>query len=163
MAERAKWVETEKTGTGKTTKFRRRKYLINPDFQLKLLVFFTGLAVVSVLVFYQAMSSAFNNLTTQAMELSFPPDHVFYQLIAQQRYVINLTFLTTSIFVFLFLVIGGLFLSHQVAGPLYRLHKHMEKVIQGGPINEVWPRKKDFFQDLFVQYNQMMSQLTKKK
>lgn len=140
-------------------KYKRRNYLINPEFQLTVLGFFVGLAVVTILVFYWAVRLVFGNFVEQANEMGLPPGHVILQFIEENQKAMNMIFLTTSILLFLFLVLGGLILSHHIAGPVYRLRKHIQQVASGESFGDLNFRKKDFFQEVVADYNQMLARI----
>lgn len=137
----------------------RRNYLINPQFQLTILGFFIGLAVVTILVFYWAVRLVFGNFTEQASELGLPADHVLVLFIQDNMRAMNMIFLTTSVLLFIFLVLGGLILSHQIAGPVYRLRKHIQMVNSGQNFGDLTFRKKDFFQEVLQDYNQLLANI----
>lgn len=151
--------------TGEAPQFKRkvRNYLINPQFQMTILGFFIGLASVTVLVFYWAFRMIFGNFVSQAKELGLPPTHIIFQFIAENERAMNMVFLSTSMLLFLFLVLGGIVLSHQIAGPLFRLKKHMQHVYSGKPFPPLGFRRKDFFHDIVPEYNRMVEYLQNKK
>lgn len=143
------------------SKNERRNYLINPKFQLTVLGFFVGLAVVTIGVFYWAIRLVFSNLNEQATALNLPPDHAVVVMIGDNLRAMDMIFLTTSILLFLFLVLGGLILSHQIAGPIYRLRKHIQMVNEGKTFGALTFRKKDFFQELLEDYNTLVDKVRK--
>ena len=58
-----------------------------------------------------------------------------------------------SIGSFVGLGLYGVILSHRIAGPLYRLNRHMLRVAKGDEMGEVSFRKGDFFIELSDSYN----------
>ena len=61
--------------------------------------------------------------------------------------------------VFSIAVIFGFGLTNRIAGPIYRLRKHMEEVIEGKTQNEVQFRQNDFFVEVLVPYNTILKKL----
>jgi hypothetical protein len=64
-------------------------------------------------------------------------------------------FISTALIVFSLLVIGGIFLSHRVAGPLYRLQIFLHQMAESKNqhLKELHFRKSDFFPELADAYN----------
>jgi hypothetical protein len=86
-------------------------------------------------------------------EIGLKKDHVFFLFLEQQQDYMNQLLLGLSFFIVFGLSFWGLILSHRVAGPLFRLHKHMWAVAKGEVTTKVNFRQKDFFQELTRAYN----------
>lgn len=71
-------------------------------------------------------------------------------------------FAASSVAIFVFTTIAGLVFSNRVAGPLYRLREHCEKVAHGETCDDVSFRKGDYFDDLADAYNRQMAYLRSK-
>lgn len=123
--------------------------------------FFIGLALFTILIFYWAFRLVFGNFIEQAQEMGLPQGHPIFQFLQDQQSTMNLIIMTTSLLLFVFLVVGGLLLSHQIAGPLYRLKKHMEMIGDKEEFPNLSFRKKDFFQDLLPPINTVLERLRK--
>ena len=139
--------------------FRRKQYLINPEFQVTVIGFFIGLAVVTIGVFFWSIHLVLTNFEDTLKTLSLPEGHTLLLFVAENRKAMNIIFGTTSILLFVFLVIGGLILSHHIAGPIYRLKKHIQLVNSGESFGDLSFRKKDFFQDILPDYNAMLTKI----
>lgn len=137
----------------------RKSYLINPAFQLRFVSFVLSIAIAAILVFYIANMYFFWNFISIGKELAFPPDHAFFRFIAEQRRTMNLIFAVTSAVVFVFIVGGGILLSHRVAGPLHRLRRHFEKLSESGELKPVNFRKGDFFPEIAEAFNRCVERL----
>ena len=85
--------------------------------------------------------------------LNLPQDHVFYQFINEQKRTMNFLFAVTSLVAVIALGVGGLLISHRVAGPIERLKNHMKSIARGETDREVTFRKGDFFIELADAYN----------
>jgi len=68
----------------------------------------------------------------------------------------NLIFIFTAVVVVVFIAVFGILLSHRIAGPLYRLHRHMSEIGQGKIQSEVSFRKGDYFQELAGSFNEQL-------
>ena len=121
--------------------------------------FFIGLALFTIMIFYWAFRLVFGNFVEQAKEMGLPQGHPIFQFLQDQQSTMNLIIITTSLLLFVFLVVGGLLLSHQIAGPIYRLKKHMEMIAGREEFPDLSFRKKDFFQDVLPPVNAVLAKL----
>ncbi len=71
-------------------------------------------------------------------------DQLIIMLIVLQLFFIGVTFLIS------------MFISHRIAGPLYKLGMYMKRVEQGS-FEPVTFRKKDYFKELEAGFNQMLT------
>jgi nitrogen fixation/metabolism regulation signal transduction histidine kinase len=67
----------------------------------------------------------------------------------------------TSVFYILLLMIFGLFYSHRMAGPLYRIQKNLKELKQGESVTEIQIRKNDHFQELVGLLNDLLKKIKK--
>ena len=104
-------------------KSKRKKILVNQDFQLSFVGYFSALALLGIVIIYGANLYFFWNLKQQGHAIGLDLNHVFFQFVADQQRLMNIVFCVTSVFVFFLMILGGLFLSHLVAGPMMRLKK----------------------------------------
>ncbi|MBP9682840.1 MAG: hypothetical protein KBD76_15675 [Bacteriovorax sp.] len=100
--------------------YNRKIILINKSFQLSIMGWFALLSIALVTVFYISVWSFFNSFIREATAAGLPPEHVFFTFMAEQQSVMNKTFILASLVSTFIIFVGGLFLSHKVAGPLYR-------------------------------------------
>lgn len=61
-----------------------------------------------------------------------------------------------SVFYMVLLIIFGLFYSHRMAGPLYRIQKNLQGFIEGDDLKDIRIRKNDHFQELVTLLNQLL-------
>src|ERR1700722_13141193 len=95
----------------------RRKYLlINPQFQLSFLGYTIGMALVIVAVFYFSNMYFFWRFAEKGKEIGLEPDHIFFKFLKEQHQTMDIIFLVTAVFAFIFLIVYGYYLSHRVAG-----------------------------------------------
>jgi signal transduction histidine kinase len=65
--------------------------------------------------------------------------------------------ISSGIFVlFTVTIINSFVLTNKVAGPIYRLKKHMEDVVSGKPVHDLKFRKSDYFREILVPYNTIL-------
>jgi signal transduction histidine kinase len=146
----------------KWQKNRRIKLLINPSFQLRMIGFFVGLALVMALVFYQTMSATMNVIKEQVNHLPLAQDQVVIEFLNGQKQFTMIVVGVSALFTIILLTIGGLLLSQKIAGPIERLREEMKRVREGQPVRNFLPRKGDFFQDFYSEFNDFAAHLGNK-
>jgi len=129
----------------------RKVLLINPRFQLTFLGFTAALAGLVIATIYGANFYFFTKFYRLGVELKLPTDHVFFQFLHQQKNTMMTVFGVTSAVVFVTLTVLGLVFSHRIAGPLYRMQRHLQET--AGRPKPVQFRKRDFFPELADAYN----------
>jgi len=80
-------------------------------------------------------------------------EHPYFVFAFEYQKVIFNVFAITTVFTFVLLSIGGLILSHRVAGPMYKFLNHMQQVAQGEAPKPLSFREHDYFQELVEPYN----------
>jgi thiol:disulfide interchange protein len=104
---------------------QRKRFLINPAFQISVIKQMFGLTCLVIAIFYAANAYHFWSLKAQGLALGLPEGHVFFRFLAEQQARMDVFFLVTSVLTLLTIVGYGLFLSHRVAGPLHRLKQYL--------------------------------------
>jgi len=137
----------------------RRVFLINPKFQLQVMGMVLGLTAVVIAAFYAADWYFFWQLASEGKRLGLPENHVFFRFINEQRTTMNWIFGLSAFLAGATISVGGLLLSHRIAGPLYRLHKHLLAVAAGNTTSDVKFRDKDYFQELPPALNQVLARM----
>jgi methyl-accepting chemotaxis protein len=150
-------MQTESQGKGRKSHPGRKTWLINPRFQMVFMAYMVGVSAMAIGIFYGANLYFFHDFTKTGQSLGLPPEHVFFQFLANQRQTMNYIFAGTSVILLAALGMIGLLFSHRVAGPLYRLHKHMTDVAEGKTMDDVKFRQKDFFMEIADAYNRQMA------
>lgn len=140
----------------------RKVYLINPKFQLKFAVYLCLMAAFVISIYYMANWYFLNSFIEKGQDVGLPSNHIYFQFIADQARFMHIIFAVSSFCAFFALTVIGIWLSHRVAGPLHRLHKHMVKVTKGGKLTKVKFRKKDYFPEIAKAYNLQVDALEKK-
>lgn len=104
---------------------KRKKFLIQPAFQISVIKHMTLLTVFVIMTFYSANLYHFWSLRERGLKLGLAPDHIFFEFLRSQQRTMDLIFIVTSIVVLAIIVGFGVFLSHRVAGPLHRLKTYL--------------------------------------
>lgn len=135
----------------------RRVMLINPRFQLSFMAMMIGLAFAAIGIFFLANNHFFQKFNQQGKALGLPGDHVYFQFIAEQQGEMNVIFGITAGVTFVLMGVIGLIMSHRVAGPMYRLKKHLTSVADGETLADVNFRKNDYFPEVADAYNKQLA------
>ena len=134
----------------------RKILVINKSFQYRFLLFtFTVLFVTAIFLFFSKFQKIGNTI-------GLSTDHIFFRFISEQQETMNIVFLITILVVTILFGFLGLMFSNWIAGPLYRLNRHMSDIAQGKDIGPVKFRNNDFFPELVISFNQMIKKLKEK-
>ena len=133
------------------TKNRRKKILINRSLQLRMafnVVFFIVIYLVAfiLMILIPQMLGFWTGVTIQTV----------FDLLVFHSYFLWVPLLIIVVL----LVVHMIYFSHRIAGPLFRLQKHLETMKGGDLSTELILRKKDFLKDdLEVTINQFAQKL----
>jgi hypothetical protein len=127
--------------TGKPLQNRRKQFIINREIQIGItarfvFIFILFIVISTGVVFFP---SALRLISGSTVEELSGPAHEF--LILHKR-----------IWPMVLLVISGtvvysIFLTHRLAGPVYRLNKELKNMIEGNYPEKIILREKDFFKE----------------
>jgi hypothetical protein len=138
-------------------KWLRRKLLINEHFQYRFILFAGGVALLACFLFYATASYFFAKYTSFAIEVGLRPSDPFFKVLFNMENLLTYMFAFTSAVTIVVSIVGGLMFSNRVAGPMYRLRMHCDKVARGETLEGVSFRDKDYFHEVAVAYNEQMS------
>lgn len=141
-------VETQKV------KFRRRHYLISKKFQLKyvgliLALIFLTAALCSYVVYYTAMLMMGEKLANV-----YPQGRLVSIVNA-----VNFRILLSVILITPLIAVIGIFLSHRIAGPLFRIERFLNDMTQGDLSSILTLRRNDELHTLADSINNMTGSL----
>ncbi|MEO5668904.1 MAG: hypothetical protein ABIR96_12665 [Bdellovibrionota bacterium] len=142
-------------------KSKRKKFLINPDFQISVIKQMLVLACAVIAIFYSASFYHFWSLKQQGLAMGLPATHVFFQFLRDQQDTMDLFFLFTSIATIVAIVGFGIFLSHRVAGPLFRMKQYLDKDLDAAEPALLKFRDGDYFPEIAESLNVRLSKTAK--
>ncbi|MEW6686029.1 MAG: HAMP domain-containing protein [Candidatus Edwardsbacteria bacterium] len=138
--------------------FRRKNYLTKKRYQFRMLgliaaiVFFA--TAVSILATHYFMWQSIVKIVFETGK--YPPVWELMRATNRPLYIV-------IPIVFVFLAILVIFISHRIAGPIYRLKQSMEKVGEGDFSVRLKFRKTDEIQDVADSFNKMVERLEEKE
>ena len=137
----------------------RKKYVINPKFQYFMVGFALFQSFVTVGIMYALNRHFFTKFKELGQSANIPGNHIYFQFLNEQQNYMEHALLIVGFLIGAWLTFSVLLLSHRIAGPIYRLTKHMNEISNGKEITDVHFRKKDFFAELAHTFNSMHSRL----
>ena len=138
--------------------YKRKIILINPKFQLRLSAYFVFVSVINIAIFYVCIRYFFQVFVDMGQEIGLPENHVYFMFMEDQMLTMNIVFLVTSLVTIGFLMFFGVFISHKIAGPLYRFCNHLNDISKGEKEpSEIRFRDGDFFPEVAESYNKTLS------
>jgi hypothetical protein len=127
-----------------------KNFLINAPFQIQFMISVMLIAIVSMSIIYIANDYFFQSYLQKGIELNLAPDHPYFLMIHEQKIFMAKVFLSVALAISIITSLWGLFYSHKIAGPLYRLEGYFKQAaIKNEKLNtKIHFRKEDFFQEL---------------
>ena len=150
---------SEEKQSKKTIKDRRSWFLINPKFQLSFFGFFASLCVLLCVCFYLAIYFFFRRFNFAAESLNLTKDHMVFVYLNQQEFYLRMIFLSTCLVGLVVVFVGALYLSHRIAGPMFRLRKALDAMAAKGELQAVHFRKGDYFTEVAESFNKLVKEL----
>lgn len=140
------------------TFYRRRRYLIKKGFQLKYVgvilgVMFLGAVISGYSIYYNAwllLGEKLANVYPQGRLM-----HIFRS--------VNIRLAVNLFFVSIFCASVGIFISHRIAGPIYRIKKFLDDVTNGDYSQRLKLRKHDELKDVAEAMNKLVDKLEREK
>ncbi len=137
----------------------RKTYFVNPRLQMQLILGANILALISAALIATLMYYTQSHLESYATGLNLPPGHPYLEYVAQREESFSRLCLLIGVVQFALFNATAIFLSHRIAGPLYRLQRHLDEVGAGKSAGEVNFRKGDLYQQLAESCNKVMARL----
>ena len=133
--------------------FFSRTYLINPKFQWRVIFFGISIGGFVLALTYVFMLYFFSSCEANLASARIPTQNPMWDFLRQQRAQMDGLFLVTVCFTLVVSTVVGVFLSHRVAGPIYRITKHLQGIATGEPARPLRFREGDYFIELADAFN----------
>jgi len=137
---------------------KRKSLLINPRFQWHI-IGYAGVMSMLVLVFvYGLLGFGFHEFVKVGLSAGLPPDHAYFQFIEVQEAAFDRIVLAIAVLVGILLFVGGLVISHRIAGPIRRMQKELIRASEEKPfqLKSIQFRKGDYFPELAEAFNNLV-------
>ncbi|HAM38687.1 MAG: hypothetical protein A2474_05405 [Elusimicrobia bacterium RIFOXYC2_FULL_34_12] len=134
--------------------FRRKIILVDKKLQLKYAFIISGVLIFMLLLVeyhtYLTINLAIPNLLTSA--------------VGDQIKQIHFWLIINGIVYALFIAVVSIYISHKIAGPVYKIKKQLREIMQTGDTSKkIFIRKGDELADLVEIINEYISKTTLKK
>lgn len=132
--------------------YKRRQYFIDKGFQLRyMLVIIIAMLCVSMVVGWTVYATVWTKLADPAfMELS-----QLYTYFEQANY----TLVYRTVILIIFISVASIFVSHKIAGPVYRFSQSAKSIADGDLSSKIHLRKGDELTELADVFNSMTDNL----
>jgi len=140
-------------------KRRRRQFIVNPVLQFKLLFLILLSIIIPTLLTFLSL---FFLIRSILLEAQINNELVYNALLFLSRKVYIILIAGFS-FVTVLLLTWALIFIHRIVGPLFRLERELEKIIDGKKINKIRFRKNDSFLSLADKINRLIDLIPKDK
>lgn len=139
--------------------YKRSQYLIKKkfqvDFMLKFsLILFFGILLSTVLLLSLSQGTLTSSYAASGLEIKNTGSAIMPMVV--------LTNLITGAVICLSAIVVMLFVSHKIAGPIFRFEKDIKRVSNGDLTVRINLRKKDQLKDMALALNQMVQSLSSK-
>lgn len=138
---------------------KRSIYIINPKFQLRMAIYVSLIVCLitfaygwTILELIDTFTKYLSQKNPEAVDsITEKRNTLFFLLGGFQLGFLGLTF------------VGCLMISHQVAGPMYKLKLYLKKIRDEHVIDKLYFRKKDFFHDVADSVNETMEHISEQR
>jgi sensor histidine kinase YesM len=141
----------------------RKIYLINPQFQMRFVAFSIVSSLLVIILVAGMQYYFFHHYQSMGIQNGIPSDHIFFEFLREQRNFITIALVILAAAITAVQVILGILFSHRVAGPLYRMNRHMQEVASGSEKLTFQVRDGDYFSELADNFNTMILKMERKK
>ncbi len=138
---------------------KRRNFLVNPRFQLRFAFFISSWVIGLSLMFPLMLDEALTVIIELVIRDPRGPEVA--QILAAKKDLFRNLYIFELIFVLVVFFLG-IFLSHRIAGPLYKLDQYFREAARTGRLRSgLRFRSGDHFLELAENYNRMVDSVQK--
>jgi hypothetical protein len=143
-------------------KFESRKtksLLINPRFQWHIIGYAAAVSALVIISIYGLLSFGFHEFVRVGLEAGLPADHEYFQFIKMQEGTFDRIIIAIALVTGTILFLGGLVISHRIAGPILRMQKELNRASTEIPfqLQSIKFRKGDYFPELAESFNKLVA------
>lgn len=143
---------------------KRRQLLVDRKIQLYMILVLTALSVLPTVISFILVKLT---LDTTLLSLA-QAGYVTHLDSITELFHKHMSAFTIQMGVMLIITIGtfsvaGLYLTHRIVGPIFRMTAHLKQIVDSGDLREVHFRKGDFFDSLQESFNNYVAFVNKEK
>jgi len=149
----------ENTMSHAAESYKRRIFFIKKEFQIRFILKFcilllVGIAISTGLLFLFSQDTLTSSFEQSRLVIESTGQAILPSVIYTNLITLGLVTLAT--------IVVTLFVSHKIAGPMFRFEKELKQVAEGDLTKRVVLRKKDQITDMAGSLNDMISSLHEK-
>lgn len=129
-----------------------KNLLLAPRLQLFIIGYFSIISLVAIAYVIIVFNERNQKILGLFSKLNLPVNHPIGRGLELQTSFLSPEFIGFAVGFFLLFFVGGLILSHRIAGPVYRLRQHL-KSCHGKRPTQIQFRDGDFFHELANDFN----------
>jgi len=134
--------------------YTRKKYVINKDLQLRLLFkFLFSLLIISFVIVWNFYYATWTMLANDLRGLG----------LSVLKSSISIRMIILSICLILVFTTFSIFISHRIAGPIYKIKSVIDEMARGSIPSRIFLRKNDEFKELAESVNNLIEYLNENK
>ena len=137
----------------------QRKWIINRKFQRTFLLHTVLSTLVVIIINVVTVWYFFRQSYFYGKAMAFPNNHAYFFLLQRQTHIALGVGIVGGLVILIALTVMGVLFSHRIAGPLFRIQRHMNEIADGKPIIEIEFRKNDFFREIADAFNRVANRL----
>lgn len=125
----------------------RKRYLIKKGFQLRfMIIIILSMLLIALVTSWSIYSAVIETLYNQ-----------FYgENLALIKHAISYKLFIRSLLLIFAIAVISIFISHRMAGPVYKFEQTIKALAKGNEVKEIGLRKKDEFYDLAIAINSLI-------
>ena len=140
--------------------FRRKQYLILPNFQFRYIGLLIGITSFVCLAFVLAAKHYINLNLDPLIESGLISSPALTELIKLEKNFLWENLLSVFLVLISIVTLAGIFITHRIAGPIFALQRRMKEILNGEMKDKsLRIREGDEFQYLIDTFNEMTSSL----
>ena len=144
----------------KQTTYKRRNYLINPKFQIRFAFYISTWILALSSIFPLLLNQTFTLLADQVTSLPGGPE---IQQIMEAKKQLLVGLITIEAVFFCVVAALSIFVSHRIAGPIYKLNEYLKEGARTGELKpDLHFRADDHFKEVAENYNAMVAAVSQK-
>lgn len=141
---------------------KRRFKLINPAFQVPFLLFFTSAFLLNFVAFKMVVFFTFKKFSQDLLDAGLTSSSVVFDFLRTQEANLDTVIYITTFMGTMLTLVGGYYISHRIAGPIYRVSQDLNRMLESNEFKEIRLRKGDCFPELAQVFNQLIQKIKTK-
>ena len=129
--------------------YQRRIILINKPFQIRFAIYVCSWLLVLGLIYPMLVNQLFDAFYRF---IAIDPNGPQISLLQESRHGVMFSLISLQVFFIIMTFMLSIFLSHRIAGPLYKLSKSFHEAA-AGKLSRITFRKSDHFKELAADFN----------